>query len=186
MPRRVRTTTGRARPSPAGRPAEGARAFRIRRATLADLPTLVRHRRTMFHELVRWKAGDLDRADPIYRRWLRAQIAERQVFAFVAEGPDGATLGTGVLWLQPSQPRPGRLSRPRMPYVMSMYTERSARHRGVASALVKVMIDWSTKHGYRRIFLHASKFGRPVYAALGFENGNEMRLELPARRRRSR
>jgi len=73
-----------------------------------------------------------------------------------------------------------------MPYILSMFTEPRARRRGVASQIVRAMIEWSSRRGYRRIFLHASEEGRSVYAGLGFAPGNEMRLDLPARRERRR
>jgi hypothetical protein len=40
------------------------------------------------------------------------------------------------------------------------------------------MIDWCRKQRFDRVFLHASKDGRPLYEALGFEPTNEMQLTL--------
>jgi len=122
---------------------------------------------------------ELDRADPIYRRWMRRERRAGRFVAFLAEDASGRVIGSGAVWLQPAQPRPGKLARESMPYILSMFTEPEARGRGVASSLVRAMIAYATRRGYRRIFLHASAQGRPVYAALGFVPGNEMRLELP-------
>jgi GNAT superfamily N-acetyltransferase len=161
-------------------------ALRVRPAERRDLPTLVEHRRRMFREIGRWSAEALARSAEAYRRWSLRERAARRWFGFVVEDPDAGIVGSGVLWLQPSQPRPSPLARLWMPYIMSMYTEPRFRGRGIASRLVETMVTWATDRGYRRIFLHASRMGRPVYARLGFEVGNEMRLELPARRRRRR
>ncbi len=175
----------RGRPARAARP--GPRPWgRLRPATERDLATLVRHRRAMFLELRRRSQHEMDRHDRVYRRWARRGMRAREFFAFVVEGPDGRIAGSGALWLQPQQPRPGRWMVDRLPYVLSMFTEPDARGRGVASQLVARMVDWATERGYPRIFLHASSMGRSVYERLGFESGNEMRRDLPRRRRRRR
>jgi GNAT superfamily N-acetyltransferase len=132
----------------------------------------------MWVELRNYPERDLDRHDVVYARWVRRESARRKLFAFVVEGPERAVAGSGCLWLMPSQPRPGSLGRGEVPYILSMYTEPAFRHRGVASRLVREMVRWSRAHGYARVLLHASRFGRPVYERLGFEPGSEMRLEL--------
>jgi len=143
----------------------------------------------MFADIGGRTPRELAAHDRVYVRWARKRIRTGELRAFVVENPEGRTVGSGAIWLQPQQPRPGRLARQAWPYIMSMYTEPAFRGRGVASRLVDVMVRWATEHRYPRIFLHASKMGRPVYARAGFEDGNEMRLELPARhsaRRRRR
>lgn len=154
----------------------------LRRAREEDLATLVEHRRRMFREIGRWRSGALARSARAYRRWAIKELSGRRMFGFVVEERGGGIVGSGVVWLQPSQPRPAPLARLSMPYIMSMYTEPRYRGRGVASSLVEAMVRWAVQRGYRRIFLHASKKGRPVYERLGFQDGNEMRLDLPARR----
>ena len=166
--------------------------LRLREAGPADLRTLVRHRRRMWEELRDYAPADLDRHDVVYRRWVREQTARGKFVAFVVEDPAGRPVGSGALWLMPSQPRPGPLGRGEVPYILSMFTEPSHRGRGVASRIVREMIRWSRARRYGRLLLHASRFGRPVYARLGFEAGSEMRLELiaqppaPKRPRRGR
>ena len=135
----------------------------------------------MFRAIGRWSERDLARHDRTYRKWVLGEMRARRLIGLVVETPTGRAIGSGVVWLQPSQPRPGRLSRLSMPYFMSMFTEPEFRGRGVATLLVEEMVRWATVRGFRRIFLHASIAGRPVYARLGFENGNEMRLDLPRR-----
>jgi GNAT superfamily N-acetyltransferase len=175
------------RPRPSAIRAEGPEPpLRLRSAAARDLPTLVDHRRRMFREIGRWSSVALARSAVAYRRWARREIAAHRLVGFVVEDPAAGIVGSGVVWLQPAQPRPSPLARPTMPYIMSMYTAPRFRGRGVASALVRTMVRWASRRGYRRIFLHASKAGRPVYERLGFVAGNEMRLELPARRPRRR
>ncbi|HTP54285.1 MAG TPA: GNAT family N-acetyltransferase [Thermoplasmata archaeon] len=162
----------------------GPAPLRLRRARASDLELLVAHRRKMWLAIGGRLRAHLDRADPVYRRWVRRELAARHFVGFVVETPDGRPAGSGAIWLVPTQPRPGRLARPRMPYVMSMFTEPEFRGRGVATRIVRAQIRWARDRGYARLFLHASEMGRPIYARLGFAPGNEMRLDLPARGRR--
>ena len=163
-------------------PSGGTGRLRLRATTGRDLPTLVQHRRRMWEEIGGRTRAELDRADPAYRRWVVRETRAGRFLGFLVEDAKGRVAGTGAVWLQPAQPRPGRLSWLEMPYILSMYTEPEYRGRGVASRLVRAMVRWATRHGYRRIFLHASRLGRPVYEKLGFADGNEMRLDLPRRR----
>jgi hypothetical protein len=40
------------------------------------------------------------------------------------------------------------------------------------------MIAWCKQEGFARVTLHASNQGRHLYESLGFEDSNEMRLNL--------
>ncbi len=167
------------------RPSRSAGRVIVREATARDLPVLVVHRRRMWRAIGRRNRAELDAHDRRYRRWFATERAADRLRAFVAvDAGDGRVLGSGALWLTPSQPRPGPRSRDAAPYLLSMFTEPSARGRGVASHLVRAMVAWSRVHGFLRITLHASKMGRSVYERLGFVSTNEMRLELRAPRRR--
>lgn len=138
----------------------------------------------MWREIGRWSERDLDRADLAYGRWMRQEMAGRRFMGLVVEDRDGRPAGSGAIWLSPNQPRPGRLATTKLPYILSMFTEPEFRNRGVASSLVRAMVRWAETRGHPRIYLHASRKGRPVYARLGFREGNEMRLDLALRRRR--
>lgn len=164
-------------------PRPGARR-RLRPATARDLDLLVVHRRRMWEEIGGFTVAELDRADGAYRRWVERERRAHRFLAYVVEEPPGRPVASGALWRSPTQPRPGALARESMPYLLSMYTDPAARGRGIASDLVRAMVDWARAHGYRRVYLHASKLGRGVYARLGFADGNEMRLDLPNASRR--
>jgi GNAT superfamily N-acetyltransferase len=126
-------------------------------------------------------AAEIEAADPVYRRWLVRERRAGRLLAWIVEDNAGRPLGSGAVWLAPVQPRPGPLSRPRMPYLLSMYTERESRGLGVASRVVRAAVDWARVEGYSRMTLHASKYGRPVYRRLGFLPGSEMRIDLGQR-----
>ena len=147
----------------------------IRRATLGDIPVLVRHRRRMFED-VRWNPAPSDADDRRYRAWLRSRLKSGRFVAFVAE-IRGEIAASGGVWLQEVQPRPGWPQK-NHPMLLSMFTEPKFRGRGLASRIVRAAMNWGRERGYGRMYLHASRLGRPVYRKLGWERTWEMKIEL--------
>lgn len=162
-----RRTRGAARAGP---------GFRLREATARDIPTLVSHRRMMWTAIGHDSAASIEGSDAPYEKWARRMMGERRFVGFVVTSGDEVA-GSGALWLREEQPRPG-FSSGLAPYLLSMYTEPRFRRSGVATAIVKAAIEWSRARGYRKVELHASRAGRPVYEALGFERTWEMRAPL--------
>jgi len=74
-------------------------------------------------------------------------------------------------------PRPSDLTR-RLAYLHSVYTELAHRRRGLARRIVETALETCRAQGLRRLMLHASEEGRPLYDSLGFLPTNEMRLVL--------
>jgi GNAT superfamily N-acetyltransferase len=157
--------------------------IRIRSGRPSDLGLLVRHRQAMWRDIAIHRPAEIRAAEDPYRRWVRKETAARRFHSFIAETRDGTIAGSGAIWLQPTQPRPGALGGSYSAYILSMYTEPTARHKGVATQLVRTMLEWARKRGYPRVTLHASRFGRPLYLKLGFEESNEMRFNFVRRGR---
>lgn len=63
-------------------------------------------------------------------------------------------------------------------YIWNVYVESAQRGCGIGKDLTQRAIDYLKAIGCTRIFLHASPSGQPVYARIGFESTNEMRLNL--------
>jgi GNAT superfamily N-acetyltransferase len=108
---------------------------------------------------------------------LRTLIEAREYFGFFAEHK-GAVIGGGGAWLRPMLPRPGALEGAREAYVLNVYVEPEHRRNGVARAIMQAILDWSREQRLARVVLHASQEGRSLYASLGFEESNEMRIRL--------
>jgi GNAT superfamily N-acetyltransferase len=157
-----------------------ANRLAIRRARLIDLEDLVGHRRAMWTEIGIRDKRALDRADPEYRSWTKKGFRKGTLLGWIVEDEEKNLAGSGCLWLRPSQPRPGRRIASQ-PYLLSMYTEPHFRGRGVASMIVDEAKRWSRKKGFPELVLHASKMGRRVYSARGFERSWEMRVRLGKR-----
>jgi GNAT superfamily N-acetyltransferase len=105
------------------------------------------------------------------------KVTEYTLIGFIARTQTGLVAGSGFLWIREEQPRFTKTCL-QAPYLMSMYTEKAFRKRGVASKIVKNAIHWSREQGYNTIYLHASEAGGPLYATFGFKTTTEMRLML--------
>ena len=62
--------------------------------------------------------------------------------------------------------------------ILNVYTYPEYRRQGVARQIMQTMIEWCRSEGFVQVDLHASKSGKPLYEALGFQPTTEMRLKL--------
>lgn len=62
-------------------------------------------------------------------------------------------------------------------YITNMFTEEDYRGQGIASGLLKNLVDEAKELGVSKLWLGASKLGRPVYKKFGFKETDEW-LEL--------
>ncbi len=156
--------------------------IRIRKATLRDLPLLVRHRRGMWEAIGPFSKKALDDGDAVYRRWLGKRLRAGGAAAFVAETAGRVPVGSGAVFLRDIDPFPGG---PRTsPHIISMFTEEAYRGRGIASAIVTKLEDWCRSEGYLVVTLTPTRAEPPLYLRAGFERTWLMkkRLDAPARR----
>ena len=149
--------------------------FRIRLATLDDVPTIVHHRHAMFAEMGTGTVESRQAMNEGSEIWLRDKIACGDYLGFlVVNGADTVVAGAG-LWLMDWIPGPLDIQT-RRAYILNVYTEPDYRGRGLARWLVTSAMDWSREHGLNTVLLHASDAGRPIYESLGFTASTEMRL----------
>jgi GNAT superfamily N-acetyltransferase len=150
--------------------------LRIRKAGIDDLQHLLHHRRAMFEDMGESSAY-LDRTERASSEYFREALTAGTYQAWVCETPEGEVIGGGGIVLSewPGFPGEGRGQRAT---ILNMYTKPKSRRRGIARRLMETMIAWCRAEGFASVSLHASRFGRPLYEALGFEPTNEMRLKL--------
>lgn len=158
-----------------------ASEIRLRRVRISDLDLLVRHRRKMWEDIGDEDPQSLDKADLAYKKWVSTRLKNKTFLGWLATADDEAVAGTGCIWLQPVQPRPGN-RRKFQPYLLSMYTEPAYRGRGVATEIVRAAIKWAKQNDFSGMRLHASGMGRGVYQKLGFKRTWEMRIKLGQQR----
>jgi GNAT superfamily N-acetyltransferase len=158
--------------------------YRIRPCTGDDAATIAHHRVEMFREMgeVPTEALARDLLDKSAAA-LAAALADRTYVGWFAVSADGKVIAGVGAHIKPQLPRMThtrtRVAGGPVPLVVNVYTEVEWRGRGIARALMRVLMDWAVGIGAERVVLHASDAGRPLYVSLGFEPTNEMRWFAP-------
>ncbi len=151
--------------------------FYLRRASTADVETLVAHRRAMFHDMGYNDEVALDDMSAKFRVWVLQRMNAEEYLAWLVYAPDGsAAAGTG-LWLMDWPPHMVGKG-PRRGNILNVYTHERFRRRGLARELMEAVLLWCRENQVDTIILHASNDGRNLYQSMGFIATNEMRLRL--------
>ena len=154
--------------------------FAIRPAGADDVPVLARHRTAMFRDMGKLTASAGQPLEQATAAYLRGAVPRGEYLAWVAEDPAAGVIGGAGVQLRSILPRPpdsgSDLELGPEAIVLNVYVEPAWRRRGIAEALMRTLLDNLAARGVRRIVLHASAEGRPLYERLGFALTNEMRL----------
>ena len=148
----------------------------IREGTLADIPTITRHRRRMCEDMNYTDIDALMKMETATTDYLKRAIPDGSFRSWLACDNVRVVAGGAVI----ISPWPGHAYDPqcRRATIMNIYTEPEYRRHGIARQIMKAMIEWCKQEGFTRVTLHASDAGRHLYESLGFVDNNEMRLEL--------
>lgn len=159
-----------------------APSFTVRQAIAADIPTLARQRAAMFRDMGHLAPHQEEPLAEATAAYVRDSMARREYLAWLAEDSAAppVTIGGAGVQLRPilPRPRPGENDLEFGPeaIVLNVYVEPAWRRRGVGKALMRAVLDALAARNIRRVVLHASDSGRPLYERLGFAPTNEMRL----------
>jgi GNAT superfamily N-acetyltransferase len=148
----------------------------IRKATTGDIPEILRQRRAMYEAMDYQDADALATMVSVSADYLNKALSDGSFRAWLASVGDRVVAG-GAIIVSPWPAHPYDLEC-RRATILNVYTYPDYRRRGIARRLMQTMIDWCRQESFARVTLHASKDGRSVYEALGFEIGNEMVLKL--------
>jgi len=157
--------------------------FLIRRATLADVSVLARHRAAMFRDIHGLADDQYESMREASRRYFEAAIPAGEYRAWLAtpaSSVDEVVAGAG-LQLRRALPslrmRAGvrEVTSADQGLIVNVFTEPGWRRRGVARLLMKQIIADAHAADVSHLVLHASAEGRPLYESLGFQPTNEMR-----------
>jgi GNAT superfamily N-acetyltransferase len=151
--------------------------FRIRAATLDDLPHIVHHRRAMFRDMGRGTEAELDDVETAAERFLHSALADGGYRGWFAVAHDGGIAAGAGITIVPWPGHPGDAIN-RRGWIQNVYTEPEFRRRGLARRLMETVIAWCRADGFYTVSLHASDDGRALYESMGFLPTNEMRLTL--------
>ena len=153
-----------------------AQEISIREATLADIPEILRQRRRMYEDMRYTDAAALDTMCKLTADYLRMAIPNGSFRAWLACVSDRPVAGGAVL-ITPWPAHAYDLEC-RRATILNVYTDPKHRRQGIARRLMETMIAWCKQQGLARVTLHASDDGRHLYQSLGFQDSNEMRLNL--------
>ena len=139
----------------------------IRRATLADVEPLARLRLALLREMgnVRDEGQEAPLLDAI-RGYLQRTMSTDEFLAWVAEVDGQVVAISGLVFFErpPDAGNPAGVDA----HLMNMYTLPAWRGQGLARALLDEIIGFVRSTPARRIWLHATEAGRPIYARAGF------------------
>jgi GNAT superfamily N-acetyltransferase len=149
-----------------------------RKADINDIETLAQMRIRFIKEIMHLEDSDKDRvlAEEL-RRFFRAAMPKDRFIAWIAE-EDGKVIGTSGLCFYTLAPSHNNMSGG-VAYIQNMYTLPEYRGRGIAKVLFDKVLTEAKERGYKKISLHATEMGRPIYEKFGFTGvNNEMALNL--------
>lgn len=141
--------------------------YQIREASAADIPELCRLRLAYFDE-------EFDSIEPETLRMIRTSLPEyfaahlgKDCFVFAAEEKAGRLLSNVILVVSEKPSNPS-FPNGRSGYVLGVFTEESARGQGIASALMRMLLDKARLLKLDTVTLSASDMGKGIYEKLGF------------------
>lgn len=134
-----------------------------RKADMKDISQLVQLRKI---QLIDEGLEPINNIDDELQQFFESKLKDGSLISWVAE-EDGTIVATsGVCFYQypPSYSNPSG----KVAYVTNMYTKNQHRGKGIASDLLKLVVDEAKKQGCKTARLHASKQGKPIYERFGF------------------
>ena len=153
-----------------------ALSITIREATTADIAEIARQRRRMCEDMDYTDADILSAMLSGTADYLKKAIPEGSFRSWLA-CDDARVVAGGAVVISPWPAHAYDLAC-RRATILNVYTEPEYRRRGIARQLMEVILAWCKQEGFARVSLHASQQGRHLYESLGFEDSNEMRLNL--------
>lgn len=139
----------------------------IRKATLDDLEQLIAMRVAYMHEEKCEMTPDLQ-ADLIgrWREYFRKRMPENRFIGIFGE-VDGEVVSTAYLDIAEVPANPVSPSG-RIGTVLNVLTKSAYRNQGIATKVLRSLLEEAGKAGVSTVQLAATESGRPVYEKLGF------------------
>ncbi|MFF5206734.1 GNAT family N-acetyltransferase [Streptosporangium sp. NPDC000396] len=140
----------------------------VRDATCADIPELIRLREILADRMAQ------DGTYPVDAQWqeayaddLRERLGSDDMAVRVVDAPEGGLAACGVGLIFERLPGPG-LPDGRYGYIQGMTTDPGHRRRGHSRAIMVALMEWYREREVRRVDLHATSDGEPLYREFGF------------------
>ncbi len=152
--------------------------FVIQPCTISDINEVLRHRRSMFHDMGFTDSGALDLATENSRSFIERGLKEEWYHGWLVKNKNGETVGGGGVVVTEWTAHPENPRQRLRPYILNVYVYPEYRRLGIARAIMDLILEWCRAEQFSCVWLHASEFGRPLYEEFGFQQANEMKLRL--------
>lgn len=150
-----------------------------RKATLADIPDLARLRIVFLNEVQSPETHLVSEEglNEILQDFFRQYLANDEIVVWIALVDDEIVSTSGLCF---SKIIPGfTLLDGRVAYIMNIYTLPEWRKKGIGKQVFHHILEAAKERNYKRVILHATEDGRPVYEKFGFlATNDEMELRL--------
>ncbi len=152
--------------------------IRYRKADTNDIENLTQMRVKFLKEIKHLKDSDRDEAlAEELRKFFHEMMPDDRFIAWIAE-EDGKIIGTSGICFYSLSPSFQNMSG-RVAYIQNMYTLAEHRGRGRARVLFDRVLNEAKEKGCKKVSLHATEMGRPIYEKFGFAGvDNEMELNF--------
>lgn len=139
-----------------------------RKADLEDLAILVELRKRQLVDEGIEPSIDIDEELVAF---FREKMADGSLVEWVVvdQGEIIATAAIVFYWLPPSYTNRSGMKG----YVTNMYTRSDYRKRGIATSLLQKLVEEAKARNVSKLWLGASKLGKPVYEQFGFRQMGE-------------
>ncbi|MED0662940.1 N-acetyltransferase [Geobacillus thermodenitrificans] len=150
--------------------------FEIRQATIQDIEDLTRLRLEFLKELGKIQSEQEETlVTTATKQYLEEALSNHEFISFVALSNHRIVSVSGIVLFK----RPPSLQNLKglEAYILNVYTIPPYRRKGLARTLLERCIEECKTIGVKRIWLHATEDGKPLYTKMGFTFKNsEMEL----------
>lgn len=150
-----------------------------RKATLQDVENLAELRVIFINEVFRKEKnleGDQLKKELI--EYFTASLNDLSNIVWIAEH-ENQIIGTSTLVIWHAPPTYSGLGKKGLRgYILNMYTEERFRKKGIASVLIKKLINEAKRLNLEFVHLHSTNDGIGIYRKMGFQDSNFPELIL--------
>ncbi|WP_455931233.1 GNAT family N-acetyltransferase [Priestia aryabhattai] len=152
--------------------------YSIDKASVSDIKEIIKLRVSLLKEVNEIQTEE-EESQIIHatKNYLETEISNHNFISYIAKMDEEVVSVSGISFFK----RPPYLENLQgiEAYILNMYTLPSHRKQGLARQLLEKCIEECKKRDVKRIWLHASKDGEPLYKNMGFNfKGSEMELFL--------
>ncbi len=140
----------------------------IRKAVLEDIDALVKNRIDFVQLIGNPPSSIPEDFAQRTKNYLMDHMKDEQTLVWVAVD-NGVIVSDIMVCFYDTIPMISNLSG-RCGYLLNVYTLPEYRRQGLASQLIRMIIQESKERNVGKLYLNATQMGRPVYQKMGFES----------------